>query len=336
MPFSPSSLLPAALCALGVWLAAFPLRRLLMSLGVLDLPGSRSSHLAPTPRGGGLAVLAGFLAAGIWLPGFFGLLGGFMLVGLGLVAAISLADDVRSRPFLIRLAIHLLGALLVLLAWPKGGLIPLWGLALGGLWIVGMANVTNFIDGLNGLATLQIVLSGVFGAVFCGLAGLGDSPLAGAFLLLAAAALGFVPHNFPRARLFLGDVGSVSLGFTLAVLALHLWDQAGWRTAVALAALQSNAILDTGITLLRRIRRGAPWHEAHKENFFQRLHQSGWSHARVTLLETALLTLCGGLLALVLKAPLPLYLAGLAVVGLVWAGFLAFCEAAHRRAAVRG
>jgi phospho-N-acetylmuramoyl-pentapeptide-transferase len=130
--------------------------------------------------------------------------------------------------------------------------------------------------------------------------------------------------------MFMGDVGSAPLGFWLAVLSLWLAQSAGWWLLVPLVLLHANFVLDTGITLLRRILRGERWYEAHREHFYQRLIRSGKSHVFVTGWEMALQGLVLGLMVLYLHASVPGRAGLIAVVILVWLAFFAYCEPLFR------
>jgi UDP-N-acetylmuramyl pentapeptide phosphotransferase/UDP-N-acetylglucosamine-1-phosphate transferase len=143
----------------------------------------------------------------------------------------------------------------------------------------GYTNAFNFMDGINGMAAGQATVTGVAMAVI-GAQATGDflAPPVIASLTVASAALGFLPHNFPRARMFMGDVGSAPLGFLLAVLVIWLAKSIGWWSVIPLMLLHANFVLDTAATLVRRMIRGERWYQAHREHFYQRLIRSGKSH----------------------------------------------------------
>jgi UDP-N-acetylmuramyl pentapeptide phosphotransferase/UDP-N-acetylglucosamine-1-phosphate transferase len=159
------------------------------------------------------------------------------------------------------------------------------------LWLVAFVNAFNFMDGINGISVAQ---AGAAALVWWLVAeataarGLGE-----AAAVAGAAALGFLPLNFPRARVFLGDVGSYFLGAWLALVVV-----VGIRSGItveAMVAPLSLYIADTALTLLRRVQHGARWAEPHRDHAYQQLVQLGWSHARVTVLVFALTALCGAL-----------------------------------------
>ncbi|WP_236493201.1 MraY family glycosyltransferase [Xanthomonas massiliensis] len=260
--------------AAGTWLA----RRYALARQLLDEPGERRSHQVPTPRGGGAAIVAVMLAvaAGLLVRASgaeAALLGSFVLA-LALVAGIGAWDDHRPLSPWLRLAVHgLAGALLGGALWWAGA--PAWLAVAGALLVPGLVNVWNFMDGINGLAASQ--------ALLC--AGLFASGLAGDWRLLAwvaaAACLGFLPFNFPRARIFLGDVGSGALGLVLAwLLAVLVLQRPGaWPSALALLPF----LADAGFTLVRRMLRGEKWWQPHATHLYQRLARRHGSHVPVTL-----------------------------------------------------
>lgn len=247
---------------------------------VLDVPGHRSSHTAPTPRGGGLAVGLGLLAGlsvvalSTWFP---------LAVALIVFAAVGLAEDLYGISVGVRLLLQLgtgavVGLLLVHGA-SGGGWLLVAALA---VWVTGFANAFNFMDGVNGISGAHAVLGGL---AFAAIGSLSRDPtLVVAALVVAAGGLAFLPWNAVRAKVFLGDVGSYGLGAFLAVLAAH----------TLLRGLPVEAVLgpfalylaDTSTTLVRRIHRGASFLQPHREHTYQRLGDLGWSHTAVTVLTT--------------------------------------------------
>ena len=280
--------------ALLVSLALGPLMILLLRrLHAIDRPGIRSSHSTPTLRGGGLAPALAAIAAVLFAAELTGNALVALLVGSGLFAAIGMMEDFRGVPALPRLGIQLVAAIAVL-PWLLAGLSGpiVWQLIFGTgvmLWLVSYVNAFNFMDGINGISVAQVVVAG--GAWWFIGHWQGAEGLAGGALVVALAALGFLPFNFPKARMFLGDVGSYFLGAWLAVLAV-----VGLRAGIAFEAMFAPLALylaDTGATLVRRARRRDTWYEAHCDHAYQRLHhQQGWSHARTTALVAALVVMC--------------------------------------------
>ena len=274
--------MPAA-AALAAFLIACGVARLLLSaLGrrlPLDRPNQRSLHDRPVPRSGGLAILAGaaasFLlgAADAWLPFALALV----------VGAISFADDVVSLPALVRLAAHLgiAGGLLWYLLSPIHPLV-LIGLVLAVAWIT---NLYNFMDGSDGLAGGMAVIG--FGAYALAAEGALATLSAG----IAAAAAGFLVFNFHPARIFMGDVGSIPLGFLAGALGVLGWRNDFWPLWFPLLVF-GPFIGDATVTLLRRVARRERVWEAHREHYYQRLVRLGFGHRGTAYLGYAAMLVC--------------------------------------------
>jgi UDP-N-acetylmuramyl pentapeptide phosphotransferase/UDP-N-acetylglucosamine-1-phosphate transferase len=276
------------------------------------------------------------------------------------LAGLSLWDDLRPLAPLTRFCGHTLIALgmLYALGWPGFSLelggkpAAAWPVLVCGLliflWVTGYTNAFNFMDGINGIAAGQAVVTGLGMALLgsavsghwsaSGLAGLRPggvvSPPVLLSLVIAGACAGFLPHNFPKARMFMGDVGSAPLGFLLAALVVWIARDQGWWLLIPLALLHANFVLDTGLTLVRRILRGERWYEAHREHFYQRLIRSGKSHPFVTGLEMALQGAVLGLMVLYLHASVPVRVGLIALVILMWLAFFAYCERLFRRSSL--
>ena len=316
------AILPGGIVAwwLTGWLSGPP--ALLQPYPVFDLPNERSSHVKPVVRVGGIGIV---LPLFFLLPIVMALAGNtpvvseaevrvalWVLLGLAGMSTVGLIDDLyRLRP-LPKLTGQLLATLPALVA--TGGLVqvdlPLlgpfdwsasdWGsgtgLVLAALWITGFTNCFNFLDGIDGMA-------GGCGALFSLALGLlawqaGLPGIAAGCLLLAAACAGFLLHNFSPARIFMGDVGSLSVGYLLAVFSLEVAQQSASHAPVpAILLLLGPFLYDAGFTLCRRWRRGEPLAEAHRSHLYQRLVAAGQSHRRVAL-TYYLLSLLGGLGAL--------------------------------------
>ncbi|WP_018640454.1 MraY family glycosyltransferase [Parafrankia elaeagni] len=292
--------------ALLVSFAATPaVLRLMRHLAAVDNVTDRSSHRVPTPRGGGVSVALGLFAGVLLLlltsghndaPDLFP-----MTVAVTAFGLIGLAEDVGGIPPLRRLALHLVCGLLVSVvllvsitleaaSTPTTAAL-LATAAFGLLWVAGFVNAFNFMDGVNGISVAQASVAGAALAVAGHLHGAPVLTAGGA--IIAGTALGFAPFNFPHAQIFLGDVGSYTLGASLAVLALH-----GAVTTVPVEAVLAPFVLylaDTGCTLLRRVRQGESWYLPHRTHTYQRLTDVGWSHTRVTLTVASLLVTMSGL-----------------------------------------
>ena len=279
------------------WLGVALFRRWSLARNLLDVPNERSSHSAPTPRGGGLIIvlvcLFGYLVIHLiftvpFSKGYF--------IGALMVAIVSWLDDLYSLPFWSRLIVHVAAAGVLVAdlgAWQGAVFYPAFdvdfGLIFGGIltisWVVWLLNAYNFMDGIDGIAALQAVVAGVAWAVF----GFYFN-LQGSFLfagVVACVSLGFLLHNWQPAKIFMGDVGSAFLGFTLAAMPLLF----GAETQQRIAVLPTIAVLfvwffvfDTIFTFLRRaVNRERLW-EAHRSHLYQRMVIAGLSHRDVTLL----------------------------------------------------
>lgn len=252
--------------------------------GLLDLPGQRRSHRIATPRGGGLGVAAAF-CAGLGAAAGWELmpwsLVACLLPPLLLVAAVGFWDDHRALPALPRLLVHLSAGVLLLHCLPP--LAPAWlpwpaALALATLAVATLLNFWNFMDGINGLAAAHAAWIAVVLGVELFAAGHGPEGWVAA--LLAMAVLGFLPFNLPRARIFLGDVGSGFLGFAVAAMLLLAW-RADVFGLPALLLLPSFFLLDAGATLALRMAAGRRWYTAHRSHLYQWLARRGRAHTRI-------------------------------------------------------
>ncbi|HRN59825.1 MAG TPA: hypothetical protein PLI44_06270 [Chiayiivirga sp.] len=258
---------------------------------LLDLPGQRRSHSAPTPRGGGIAIVLTLLLGMTlldWPQPRVPLALGVALLSVALVGWI---DDHRPLSARVRIVVHALAALVLVGVWlPLAGaadtalVLPFAALAV--FWLVGCINAWNFIDGSNGLLASQCLWLGLALAwVLAGVEGeaaLLARPLAGVSLALAGACAGVLPFNAPRAAIFLGDVGSGALGLACGALLLAALVLAPGRAA-CLLILPSAILVDAGLTLAWRVYTGRRWYTAHREHLYQWLVRSGCSHAAVAL-----------------------------------------------------
>ena len=292
---------------------------------LLDHPGRRRSHALATPRGGGIGPVATILVGGALLaliyPAHASVLGA-CLCGLMAVAAIGWLDDHRPLPAWLRLLVQILAAVvaaLALLGVPDSRMQTLW-LVIAVGWIVGLTNAWNFMDGIDGLATTQTVL--VTLCVFAGalLHGWLEPIWSGFAVIAAGASLGFLPFNFPRARIFLGDVGSGAFGFIVACLLLRAIVSGGMAWPLVLLPV-SAFLIDAGLTLAMRMVQGRPWWRPHREHLYQWLVRSGISHANTTLAYAAW-TLASCLATLALADLGALRSAGIAVAALLSAALL--------------
>ncbi len=268
------ALLAFALALAGTWLARhYALRRAL-----LDHPGERRSHDQPTPRGGGIAIVLAVLPALCSLalrPAATAVPWWLLGTGWLLIAGIGWRDDHRHVAPGVRLAMHMLGALLLALALTAMGASTAQA-ATGFALAVVLVNVWNFMDGIDSLAASQALLAALAYALFADGA---DIALLG--VVVAAACAGFLPFNLPRARIFLGDVGSGALGYLVAVLASLALLRTPWpRSPLLLLPLVVFGV-DASLTLARRIVRRERWWEAHAQHAYQQWVRRNGSHGRV-------------------------------------------------------
>lgn len=251
---------------------------------ILDHPNDRSSHETPTPRGGGLAVTAISLAAiayhaialdqidMIWLS-----------AGVAVLAIVSWLDDLHSLSARLRLIVQFT-AVAVTLPWLMqdgsitGGWLPYWvEMPLAAIVWVGFINFFNFMDGIDGISGVEAASIGL--GLYClSLVGVFGTPI-NPGLIIAAAAIGFLVWNWHPARIFLGDVGSIPLGFLLGGLLLQLAVAGYWAPALILPLYY---LTDAGVTLTRRLLRGEKVWEAHREHFYQVAVQAGHRHSGVS------------------------------------------------------
>ena len=282
----------SALCVAGVrrWAAE----------RMLDIPNARSSHTRPTPRGGGLGIVIGVLigAWGLFLSRILSIqlreIAAISLGG-GIVALIGWLDDIHRLPYRIRLIVQAITSAIIISAvgyYHTIGVpfigdihLSLIGIPVALLWIMGLTNAYNFMDGIDGIAGGQALISGSGWAIIGYLSGETFVGLIG--VLLAASSLGFLFHNWPPARIFMGDVGSAFIGFILAVLPI-MAGQNNPRFIIAGFLMVWPFIFDTSFTLVRRMIKKENIFEAHRSHIYQRLVIAGFSHRFVTLIYMGL------------------------------------------------
>lgn len=288
-PWATAAVTAVATAALGV-----PVRKTLIRWGSMDVPNHRSSHTAPIPRGGGIAALLGAGTAALATGGRPGLGRGASLLAL---AGLGLVDDITGHvPARVRLGTQLaLGAG----ALGHGG----WDRPVAGVVTAGVVNVVNFMDGINGISGMNAVVWGVNAML---LEDESDGDLATLGALTAGAGLGFLPHNVPAARLFLGDVGSYAFG---AAMAAGILSQRSLGARYRVAAPLLLYGVDAAQALVSRVRAGEQLTEAHRDHVYQRLVDGGHSHVEVALLHATL----AGVVATAARRPWPVA-AGLTLV----------------------
>jgi UDP-N-acetylmuramyl pentapeptide phosphotransferase/UDP-N-acetylglucosamine-1-phosphate transferase len=296
--------LPPCIAIFVSWLALGLLRR--SGRLPVDVPNARSLHQLPIPRGGGIAIWAGMLAGSAWLaqpqP---------WLAPLLLLVGVSLWDDRRGTSVPLRLAVQLGAAIGWLwadrpVAWPDA--------LLAVLAIAWMTNLYNFMDGSDGLAATMTVIG--FGAYAVG-AGHAGRPEALVIATVVAATIPFLVLNFPPARIMLGDVGAVPLGFLAAVFGIGGW-RAGYWPAWFPVLVFLPFIADATLTLARRTLSGAKVWQAHRDHYYQRLVRMGLGHAGTLAVYSALMVgTATSAMAALMRAPH----AGASVLGL-WVAVL--------------
>jgi UDP-GlcNAc:undecaprenyl-phosphate GlcNAc-1-phosphate transferase len=270
----------------------------MIGVGVMDTPDARKVHTRPVPKGGGVGVVTAFLVGILLLYAFAefsrladGYFRGVILASAA-IAVVAYLDDTRLWPFWIKLGGQVFSALLAVgsglyvstLNLPVLGPVELgWFGALGTLgWILFATNAMNFIDGLNGLASGVSALSALILAAIAAV--YGGWFVYFASLVLAAGLIGFLPFNFPRARIFMGDVGSQFCGFVLAVLAVAAGRFQGVDLSVLLVPMLLFGVLyDVAFTLLRRLLAGDRLTQAHRGHLYQVAQRTGMSVPAVTL-----------------------------------------------------
>jgi UDP-N-acetylmuramyl pentapeptide phosphotransferase/UDP-N-acetylglucosamine-1-phosphate transferase len=271
----------------------------------LDVPNQRSLHVRPVPRMGGIAMMAGIFSG-------FAILQTPLVVVLpaAVLVVLSHFDDARGLPISVRLGVQFAAAAGFAYGALAGLALPLVApIVVGIMWVT---NLYNFMDGSDGLAGGMTV----FGFSFLGTGAWmsGDDALLIECAIVAAAGAAFLPFNFPPARLFMGDAGSVPIGFLATVLSLSGWRDGDWPLWFP-AAVFAPFIADATLTLLKRMSAGERFWEAHNKHYYQRLVRMGWDHRRTALAEYALMLACGTTALWALREPL--YLQLCALIGLV-------------------
>ncbi len=274
------------------WALTAAMRRYALSRQLLDHPNERSSHDVPTPRGGGAAIVISFVAMLLlstttepvplrWLSA---------LLGSGVVIAITgFVDDQSHLPARWRFAWHLMASLWAL--WMMQGIPPVpvfgtsvdlgwFGIALAALYLIWMVNLYNFMDGIDGIASIEAITVSAGGALTWWLAT--GTPLAILPLAFAACVAGFLAWNYPPAKVFMGDVGSGFLGMIIGLFSLWAGHDAAplfWSWFI----LGGCFMVDATTTLVRRVRRGDRFYEAHRSHAYQFAARKHGSHKRVSI-----------------------------------------------------
>lgn len=256
----------------------------------MDQPNHRSLHDTPIPRSGGIAIMISTVLG--WsllaLSGYGTPQLATVAAGAILLSVLSFFDDLRGLPVSIRFGAQIAAATVIILTLMPS--VPLLGVVISVLAIVWMTNLFNFMDGANGLAGGMAA----FGFGFYAIAALlGESPsLALTCTCITSAALGFLLFNLHPARIFMGDAGSIPLGFLAGTLGLLGWHEGLWPLMFPVLTF-SPFIFDATITLARRVVRGEKVWQAHRSHYYQRLIRMGNSHRKTAMWEYALMLLSG-------------------------------------------
>jgi UDP-N-acetylmuramyl pentapeptide phosphotransferase/UDP-N-acetylglucosamine-1-phosphate transferase len=286
------------------YLGVYLIRHYAQRRQILDHPNERSSHVIPTPRGGGLAIVALVLGTGLWAVIEAGWNRGLIyIIGGATIAWLGWRDDLHSLSPRVRFAVQGIVAVISLLGlgYFRVVTIPMLGeLQLGGLgivitflWIIGLTNAYNFMDGINGMAG-GVALSAGIGWMWLA-SNINNPSVFWIALAITAGSLGFLGHNWSPAKVFMGDVGSTFLGYSFAVLPLISSDQGGDALLLG-TLLMWTIIMDAGVTFIRRWIKGENVFAPHRSHLYQRLVIAGYKHETVSSLYI-LLTLLAGLLS---------------------------------------
>ncbi|HEX7200389.1 MAG TPA: glycosyltransferase family 4 protein, partial [Dongiaceae bacterium] len=268
--------------AVGTGVLACLMTRILIpilnSREILDRPNERSSHRVPTPRGGGIAVIGSVLLAWIVLARTDSAPSGVLGIVLGaiLLAAASWLDDLRDLSPVVRLLAQAAAVAIGIIVLP--GPQDLLRLAAIGLVWIWWINLFNFMDGIDGLAGSEAAAIGAGLLLFASVGAGADPALRAVAAAVTGAAIGFLVWNWAPARIFLGDVGSVPLGYLLGFLLLDLAARGHWTIALILPLY---FVADATITLVRRLLRGERVWQGHREHFYQQAVRRGLGHAAV-------------------------------------------------------
>jgi len=280
--------------ALVTWLGVGAFRRYARHRGLVDRPGARSSHSVPTPTGGGLVMVLSFVGGLVWLWWAECLPAGLATglgAGAGVLGGMGYLDDRHDISSLWRLLVQF-AVVLSFLYWipgmtgwdrfdPPGWVVRL-GVVIGWVWLI---NLYNFMDGIDGLAASQAVFVAAGAAAILVLKG--SSPVVPVLCVLAAVAAGFLPWNWPPAKIFMGDAGSGFLGFSLGALAvttIHSGELTLWSWIILLGVF----VVDATLTLLVRLFEGQRWYAGHRSHAYQQAARRWGGHRPVSLVAIAI------------------------------------------------
>ena len=286
------------------YISVFYIRHLALRYQILDNPNERSSHSNPMPRGGGLAIVFLVLVISLWMANQTEVNRSFIYIVLSAVLAlVGWRDDLLSLSPNYRFVVQGLVAIISILGMgyfrivriPLLGELDLGvvGIVITFFWIIGMINAYNFMDGIDGMAGGVAVVAGLGWMTLS--SNVHNPFVFWVALSIAATSLGFLGHNWPPAKIFMGDVASTFLGYSFAVLPLLSADQSGDALTVG-TLLMWTVIMDTFVTFLRRLLKGENVFSGHRLHLFQQLVIGGYTHGTISSLYI-LLTFLAGLLS---------------------------------------
>ncbi len=274
----------------------------MISVGIKAVPVSRSSHKVPTPKSGGVGIILAFFSgmAYLYLTGQIGYIAASRLAYLGLgsalTIAVSLIDDLQGLSFVKKILAQILSAFCVVAAHLYVHKIPLpgvgwldlgwWGIVLSFFWVIFFMNVFNFMDGLNGQAGGVSLVASIFTLIISIF--LREKALGYISYTLFWSTLGFLIFNFPKGRIFMGDVGSQFMGLIWGIVLLIPTQESHSCTTLSVYTvpiLFFNFIYDVVVTVVRRILNGDPYWRAHRTHLFQLVNRLGYSHNQVTCFQ---------------------------------------------------
>jgi UDP-N-acetylmuramyl pentapeptide phosphotransferase/UDP-N-acetylglucosamine-1-phosphate transferase len=270
--------------------------------GLADVPNERSSHKTTVPRGGAIGIPVAAAIVGVFLTPSL-----LKVIGVSaVIAVLAFISDRREFPVGARLLLEAAAAVVVAypaiaLSWSAAGVI--WTgllLALSMLYVIAQSNFFNFMDGIDGIAAIEAIISYGLLAILGWIEGKADIAILS--VAVVAGVVGFLPLNFPRAKVFMGDVGSVFLGFLFAAFVVSLAGSV--KEFLTLSLFQGVFSVDCVLTIIRRVWKKDNLFKAHREHLYQRLvHFKGWSHPRASLVFGAAQLVFGTMALLLRKSP---------------------------------
>jgi glycosyltransferase WbpL len=268
------------------------IRKMAIKNDLYDVPNQRSSHAVPIPKGGGASIVTLLMITIVTLSSLGLIEMDFsmsLIIGISIVAVIALIDDYKNLPILVRALAYIVAAMLAVFC--IGGLshisindynvqLNYFGYPLSVLCLVWLTNLYNFMDGTDGFAAIQTVCVGLF----CGLLLLlsGQIPLSIILFCLVSSTIGFLYWNWSPAKIFMGDVGSCTIGFLFGLLLIYTV-KTGLISMSVWLILLSPFIGDATYTLIKRILNREKWYKAHNSHAYQKIYQLGLSHSKLAI-----------------------------------------------------